>query len=212
LHLEFVAKRTKAVEQLKQLETAAAVVLTRLEALGPYTRDTLERYASRQAIFGRALNDKQLREQLEDIDDGYIGEGPLFGEAVGPQLVKSFERAMQALRSVAGTCEWPQVSHRPPKLLQIGHPRCNYFDFFVVRLSNLVHGYGGQLTLETDAGSGTAVDFLRYAAKYLPSGVIPAELLVVDGDGQLKGLKRLQKMIAMGKAEISRLGQKAPSK
>jgi hypothetical protein len=188
LHLEFVAKQTTTAEQLKHLEAALAVVVSRLEALDPFTRYTLERYASRHAIFGPALNDEQLREQLEDIDDGYVGassDGPLFGEAVGPQLVESFERSVQALRSAAGTCEWPQPRNRPSKLLHIGHPWCNYFDFFVVRLSTLVHRYGGRLTLDTGAGTGTAVDFLRYGAKYLPSDLIPAEVLVADGDGQL---------------------------
>jgi hypothetical protein len=211
---------SKTEDQLQALQRSVAHTLDQLNDLDDVSREKLGIYAILHSpmpppttemqmriheAFAAAYERRDPREAEEAlrlrVADIELGEGG--GVDGGERIVTSFKDVLQHLHNAASTREWPPSAApdggAPSKSVDIpGNPLVSAFDLFSIGLAHDVQRNGGRLTLDKNIGRGTAIEFLRAAAPYLPRRFIPKHILDATA-----GLDRLQKMFRRGREQAN---------
>jgi hypothetical protein len=98
----------------------------------------------------------------------------------GAAALGASETGLWQRREASRPPEWSE-QHDPT------NPDTSVFNYFVVRVGEIVRGHGGNLSYVNDSFTGTLVEFLRRAEPYLPNGFLPFDLAQADEDGTVKG-------------------------
>jgi hypothetical protein len=165
---------------------------------------TIGAFALRRAIHGSVAPEEILR-QVEDLGSSLdaikmllsyrqaIDE--LHSTLVDLFLSKAAERDRAAEQTTSPRGGAPSKSPDIPN-----NPSVSIFDHFIINVAKIVYAHGGKLTLDKNRGSGTAIDFLRIAERYLPRDFVPPGILAAEGEDVLRGFARLRSMITRGRS------------
>jgi hypothetical protein len=158
-------KRDAVKDQLSKVEKAIARLQGELECLDSGARRALGVAVLRHKEFGAS---QSLQEHIFETDDQIrLGDGVVRGE----ELLGTCLDALETLRAATSSYQFQGPARRgaPTKSPAVaGNPKTTAEDLFILEVHRLANLHGGHLTLDKNARTGTAMEFLQLASRYLP--------------------------------------------